>query len=202
MKRSLLNILSSISAGVMGGGCFLLFFVLMNGWDIPLRIILSIVIGIAGYISGLLLFPAKAKSFGDTTAETLHGIIEECRIKVKEIRSYELRVTKPSLKSDIEVLCITFDTILDGYKKQPKDISAFLNYYLDSAIRIIKKYIELSQMNIKTDEIENLMHKSESIISTLKDALTKQMENTMQDDFVDLDAEISVLEKTLKTEGL
>jgi 5-bromo-4-chloroindolyl phosphate hydrolysis protein len=201
-RRSIFNILGSIAAGIMGGGCFLLFFVLLRDWNWPVNILLPIVIGIAAYIGGLFIFPAKAKSTGDAAGETLKNLINECSKKVEVIRSYEMKITKPSFKSEVEVLCITFDEILDDYKKEPQDIKAFIDYYLDSAIKIIKKYVDLSEISIKTVEIENIIQKSEGVISALKDALTKQMANSMQDDMIDLDAEISVLEKTLKSEGL
>lgn len=206
MNRSFINIINVFGnalAGVIGGAAFLVFFLLLKDVSLLLAIGAGLVTGIGGYLAAVFMLPGpKPKDAASAAEENLKAIIEGSYSKVKELRQLGRSVAKPSVKSDVEVLCITFEDILENYKKDPADISAFLGYYLDSSSRIVKKYIELSKIKAYTPEVDGLLKKSEDMISSLKAALSKQMESDLKDEMIDLEAEISTLEKTIKTEGL
>jgi 5-bromo-4-chloroindolyl phosphate hydrolysis protein len=64
-----------------------------------------------------------------------------------------------------------------------------------------KKASEIEELGkqIKNNVIKQ---KVESLLSTIKQAFDKQLAKLLEDDVMDLDVEISVLEKTMKSEGL
>ena len=61
--------------------------------------------------------------------------------------------------------------------------------------------MELSARKDKTKEIDDSLKRVEAMLDSIKDTYSKQLHNLLEDDLLDLNTEISVLEKTMKFEG-
>ena len=101
-------------------------------------------------------------------------------------------------------ICRTGAEIFDYLGKNPGDIPKarqFINYYLDATEKIVKQYVELSGRKDKTKEIEDSLKRVEAMLDSIKETYSKQLHNLLEDDLLDLNTEITVLEKTMKFEG-
>ena len=89
--------------------------------------------------------------------------------------------------------------------KSIKDIKRarqFVNYYLDSTVKIVTRYVELSNTQVITPETEKSLKKVEELMRTVKVSFEHQLQQLLEDDLLDLDTEVEVLKKTLKMEGM
>ncbi len=198
MKKSSVRLTGSIAAGISGGAAFLIFFFLLQ-----LHPLIAAATGAAVFAAVTLLLPSGGQN---RPAEDIHGIMEKTlaqgRERLVEIRYYASKVKKPLVKSEIEILCLTFENFMKKYREDPQEFKVILSYYLDSTARIVKQYTELTEEQVRPVEVEETILKCESMFKTMNATLTRQLESKLEDDTIDLNAEISVLEKTLKTEGL
>jgi len=109
-----------------------------------------------------------------------------------------------NVASKVVEICKTGSEIFDYLGKNPGDISKarqFINYYLDATEKIVNQYVELSARKDKTKDIEDSLKRVETMLDSIKETYTKQLHNLLEDDLLDLNTEITVLEKTMKFEA-
>lgn len=196
---------SSIASGITGGAAFLIFYLLLDT-----GFIISLAVAFAGYLgASLILTPSKTRELefrlDGLNAESIRKTIDEGRKKVNLMRKYCLEINRAEVRKKVERICMVADNIFDDFGNDPKDIKAarkFLSYYLDAAINIIGKYTELSSKRVISEDVENSLSKVEEMLETLGDTFERQLKKLLEDDILDLDTEISLLEKTIKSEGL
>jgi len=193
------------AAAVLGGGVFAVSYLLLG---LPLTV--SAVAALGGYGSGLFLFFSRKNAglevqLGEVDPETVQQAINDASAKVDVIEKLNGRIAKPEVKEKIGTLITTARGILDDIRKDPKDVRRarqFLNYYLDAVTRILTRYTDLTERGIDSPEAHAALGKVESLLLTLEGAFERQRASLAQDDVLDLDSEMSVLEKTLDMEGL
>jgi len=196
---------AQIVAAAIGGGLFVLTYLVLG---LPLLVGCAAALG--GYGAGLALLytPKKAGievQIADADAANVQQVLVEAAAKVDAIAALSGRIRKEEVKSKIDTLITVARGILDDIRKDPKDAKRarqFLNYYLDAVTRILTHYTDLTERGIGSAEARASLDKVESLLLTLESAFEKQRATLAQDDVLDLDSEISVLEKTLDMEGL
>ncbi|TFG63735.1 MAG: hypothetical protein E4H36_04875 [Spirochaetales bacterium] len=195
----------ALFAGLLGGAVFLLFLLLFN-----FTVLLSIAGGLGGLIAGALIFRKRKP---DTMNIAVEGVtqtmIEEAlkdgQEKLAKLRAYSAKIQHREIKDKTDSICNTTGKILDDIKKDPKDYRAarqFLNYYLDSTLKILKRYVEISSHGASSSDIQSVLKKVENTLTTIDSAFKKQLAKLMEDDVLDLDTEITVLKRTIEMEGL
>ena len=197
--------MKQIAAAAIGGGVFALSYLTLG---LPLA--LCTVAALGGYGSGLFLFYTRGSSGIDIRVDgidpdTVSQTLNEATAKVDLIEGLGKKLTKPEVKSQIDKLTTIARGILEDIRKDPKDIKRarqFLNYYLDAVTRILSRYTDLTERGIASPEARAALEKAESLLNMLGGAFDKQRASLAQDDVLDLDTEMSVLEKTLDMEGL
>ena len=205
MAKSKSNKRSSVFAGILGGVTFAALLVLFGSmfW--------SIVGGAAAFAAGLLLFAPRDKE--RIHEFKLHGIsrsdllaaLRQGGIQVGELRSAISGIPSKKIKAKASAVVSVAERILADIEQDPKDLRRarpFLNYYLDATIKIVTRYVSLSNQGVISPDIEQSKRRVEEILDTLKGAFEKQLALLLEDDVMDLDAELEVLERTIKMEGL
>ena len=195
---------AGILAGAVAGGLFLLFWL---AFGVPL--VPSLLIGAAGYGAGLLVFRRSARSLEvaipGVSREMISAALREGGEKISELKSLSQRIASSSIRAKFDGIVTAAESILDDLKKNPKDIRAarqFLNYYLDATIKIVSRYAELSEKGLGSADIQASLRKVESMLDTMRTAFEKQHARLLEDDVLDLDAEMSLLKQTIQMEGL
>lgn len=201
--------LGGLFAGILGGAIFLLFFFLILP-GVPGALILSIVFGVLGLIAGSLIFRKRKKpeiemAVQGVTQEMISEALKEGQEKLSKLRAYSAKIVHREIKIKTDSICDTTSKILEDIKQDPKDYKTarqFLNYYLDSTLKILQRYVEISGHGATSSEIQSVLKKVENTLSTIDSAFKKQLAKLMEDDVLDLDTEITVLKRTIEMEGL
>ena len=138
------------------------------------------------------------------TVSEVKRVIRESSDKVREIRGYTIKIRNNDVAAKVQEICRAAMDIIDSFQKDPADIKRsrqFINYYLDSTRKIVGKYVELADSRTMTPEIEAAMRRVEEVLGSILDSFKKQKSSLLENDLLDLDVEVSVLEKTIKMEG-
>jgi len=171
----------------------------------------AVLAGIGGLVAGLVFFkPEKQKKEQGFT--NIDGISKEMHEealqkgyeKLSKMRVLTIKINDREVKEKADRICGLTGQILDTIKNDPKDLKparSFLNYYLDTAIRILTRYNELALYQTPTAEVEEVIEKVDHTLGTLEKAFEKQQERLLENDVLDLETELTVLERTVEMEG-
>lgn len=198
--------LPGIAAGVLGGIAFVVLNILLG-----VTFFWSLVAAIAAFVAGTLIFQVPDRSrkrtfelYGLTQEEVDRALISG-RKKLADLSTSIEGIRDPSVRGKAEQIADVTRRILKDIEEDPKDLRQarqFLNYYLDTTLKIISRYVGLSTQKVLSADARSTLAKVESSLETVHKAFEKQLAKLMQDDVMDLDTEIEVLERTIKMEGL
>jgi len=201
-----LRFLISLILGLISAKVFNYFFSLISGSRF-----ISFLVGILVYyisyriLKIILTKKSTASTINDPFKAAASGkAVKEGMEKLKNLRSSTRMITDNAVAGKVVEICRTGTEIFDYLGKNPGDIPKarqFINYYLDTTEKIIKQYVELSARKDRTKEIEDSLKRVEAMLDSIKDTYSKQLHNLLEDDLLDLNTEITVLEKTMKFEG-
>lgn len=199
--------ISGIVSGLVGGMVLLLFFFFLH--NSVLVSLVSGLIGFGGTYTVLYAFKPKDDLYIDlgnpVTAEELSRTLKQGDDQIKQLKYYESQVADRDVKEKLDRITGTVRDIFSIFKKDPKDIKQarqFLSYYLDTTIKIVKKYSELSAQRVNSPQMKLTLGKAENMLDSIAIAFDKQKEKLLSDDVMDLDVEIQTLEKTFNAEDL
>ncbi len=186
---------------------FLSFVSLFFIFKLP--ILVCAMAGAAVYFAFFTLLGNKDLRFNKTkdTANDLRksDLIDLSRTKLEEIESSALKVNKIEIQQKIRRICALGYKILDEIKMRPNSIKIskqFLNYYIDATGTIISKYAGLQTNKEYIPSANASLDKAEEVLDKVESAFKKQLERLYDNDVMDLDIELNVLAKTIKSEGL
>jgi len=201
-----LRFLISLILGLVAGRVFHLFFFFF--FD---SYLLSTLVGVLVYYLSYrsLKYIVTRKGSNVIINDPFKAVASEKAIregmeKLKSLRNNTRMIANNEVASKVVTICKTGSEIFDYLGKNPGDIPKarqFINYYLDATEKIVNQYVELSARKDRTKEIEDSLKRVESMLDSIKETYSKQLNNLLEDDLLDLNTEISVLEKTMKFEG-
>ena len=125
----------------------------------------------------------------------------EAREDYDSIKGSIKNIRDLQVKNEAEKLAETSAAIIEYLEKNPLKIRQarrFIDYYQDSASKLLTKYIGLQDANIETAEIIQLKKDTRSALATLNKAFSGQFEKLMRGELTDMQAEIELLEQTVK----
>jgi 5-bromo-4-chloroindolyl phosphate hydrolysis protein len=139
------------------------------------------------------------------TAEMLKDTLKTGSEKIREIDQLTARIQDASIKQKVQGIREVIVKIFENFKKDPEDIKLskqFLSYYLDTTIKIIRKYIDLSEQKVISTDLTESLKKVDNLLVSIKEAFETHYSKLLSNDIMDLDVEITVMEKTMKAEGM
>ncbi len=143
--------------------------------------------------------------FEGMTRGEFRKIINDGRDQIKRIEDIGLKIMKHDVRVNILEICTTATDIFDDFVKDPKDIKAarrFTLYYLDTTERIVSKYYQLSNAPYLSPDAKTTLKNVEQTLDMIKDTFRTQLKKLTENDVLDLDAEVKVLQNTIKQEGI
>ncbi len=197
---------SIIVAGLTGGAtAALLLFV---G---ELSIVVSMLIG--GLTTGgtLLAIPTKSKKAGPKFITTHNRRLSlphnqnSVESDLNILNSLVKQVPKSKIRDNLAEIAHLASSLVESSHKDPRDMAhlhSFFNHYLPATVQIFSRYIELSHYTNPSPELLHALEKTELSLETVESAFKKQLTNLLQNDILDLDVEVSVLEQSLRMDGL
>ncbi len=203
MKKEFRQNLGAVFSGVAAGGAFLTMLFGL-GWpfliDVPVA---------AGIYAGLYLLTKPKRRIGGLdidfieNGEELEQKLSEAKEDYESILGSISKIGNSDVRNEARRLSETSASIIKYLESNPQKIRQarqFIDYYQDSASKLLQKYIELENSNIETEAICKLKSNTYSALSTLNEAFCGQFERLMRGELTDMQAELELLQKTVKME--
>lgn len=203
MKNDLRQNIAAIISAAAAGGVFVVLLFLLE-WSIFIDVPVAI-----GTYAGLYLITKPKRRIGNTDIEFIEngGELEQKLLEAREdydsIKGSIKKIRDLQVKNEAERLAETSAAIIEYLENNPLKIRQarqFIDYYQDSASKLLTKYIGLQDANIETAEIIQLKKDTRSALATLNKAFSGQFEKLMRGELTDMQAEIELLEQTVKME--
>jgi 5-bromo-4-chloroindolyl phosphate hydrolysis protein len=164
---------------------------------------------LAGLVAGYLIFkaqkkPDKSLAFSGITPEMVGEALKEGRAMVQNLRAIGSRVSSPLVQFKVKQIADVADKILEDIRDDPQDLKAarpFLNYYLDSTVKILERYAELSAKKVLDRDVIASLKRVEDLLDAIRLSFHKQLAKLQENDMLDLDTEMAVLEKTMRLDS-
>jgi 5-bromo-4-chloroindolyl phosphate hydrolysis protein len=199
--------IAGLLSGIIGGGGFLILF-----FAVGLPLIPSLLLGLAGFGGAYLCVyafrpkPRLSFELGEgVTPQLLETTQKEGGEKIRALVDCSREIKDPVIQAKIARIIDVVKRIYADFEKDPADIKKakqFLSYYLDTSIKIVRKYRDLSAQNVRSPDITATLTKAEAMLDSIEKAFGKQLARLLRDDAMDLDTEIQTLEKTFNAEDL
>jgi len=145
--------------------------------------------------------PTLPKNIDERTAD----VLQPARRQVDAILRTAGTIGKPAVRDEVVGLCSTADQIIAELASQPRKLDAargFLTYYLDAAQRIVEGYVNLARRGGSAPEINQTLVRAEASLKVVQEAFDRQLANVLEDRAMDLDSEIELLERTVRSETM
>ena len=180
---------------------FLICFFALQ-WNFLLCTLLAI-----GLFAGLMLLTRPSPMAMERLEEeaTAREKLREARKDFVKIQECAQRIRDPQLSQKAQRLARSADGILDYLEKHPDRVEGarrFLEYYQTTAAALLNRYVVLQQEEMKTEEDGHLRQSACRAADALIQAFEKQYRNLLQNELMDMDADIQVIEQMMKMEGL
>ncbi len=197
--------LKTVGAGIIGLATFLTAF-LAAAQTLPA----SIAIGLGSLLGIFLTYgldPRGSKGLGadaGITVEEVQTALGEARGRIGAIEEAAKRFTGDKvyeMRQKVRDVVAAASKVLHLIEEDPRDLRRarkFLNVYLDSAKTVTENYASVSA-KAHTPEMEA---KYGAVLDDLKKTCEEQYAKLLENDTLDLDAQIEVLKTRLTREGL
>jgi 5-bromo-4-chloroindolyl phosphate hydrolysis protein len=201
MNRQLRDVLSAVFAAA-------LFLVLYFALKWNFFISAGLAVGIFFAVSFLLRPREKiGKLYVDSleNGEELRALLEEAKGHLRSISACAAQIREPDVYESAGKLYETGENILKYLESNPDKIpiaKRFINYHLETADNLLKKYVAFKSTNLETEDMKRLFELTAHALVTLRDAFEKQFERLMRNDIMDVEADIKVIETLFRTEGI
>lgn len=200
-----MKILRWFISAAISSGIFSILFVVVDAGTL-----ISALLGGAAFAGGALLFApekidpafaAAAKDIG-IDPKQIKSIISGGKKKIKLMKGFIDKIEDPEINTGIIKVSATAESIFQNFQKDPKDIKAarqFITYYMDAVINVLQQYAAIPEGAAGRKDFRK---KVIDLLATANASFEKQLARLYEDDYLNLASEMSVLEKTLKSEGM
>lgn len=189
---------------VVSAAVFLILFIGLN-WNLIFCILLCV-----GLYFGLffLLKPRRKIAGVDVDSlpdgDEIQKLLDDAEIDLEAIKNAKQQIEDPVVRSDADSLHDTAVRILAYLNENPDKIRLarrFFTYYLDTAAKLLTRYIDFQQTGLRSPEVMEILNKTAKALPVLDNAFERQFTHLMEGELMDVEADIGLLESTLKMEG-
>lgn len=151
-----------------------------------------------------MIFRNKSSKQLKETDRNLYDILQEAKEENAEILKLSSKIDKSTTVNEIKEISTSINKIITTIEKEPKKykrMNNFFEYYLPTTLNIIKKYDEIENQRLTTQEGKKFMDSSEKMISKINSSFKNQLSKLYQSDMIDTDAEMKVFNNMLNADG-
>ncbi len=189
-----------VGAAIVGAALFAALLIFTGNFP------LAVVGGLAGMIAGVLIFKPQPKTdirlmSSGVSQEMVDSAIKEGKAMVAHLRLINARIGNPLVQFKVKQIAEVADKILEDIRQDPADLKAarpFLNYYLDATVKILERYAEISAKKVLDADVMKSLKRVEDLLDSIRLSFHKQLARLQENDMLDLDTEMSVLEKSIQ----
>lgn len=142
-----------------------------------------------------------AKSYGPE----VDAIIADGKKAMKEMGRLYSSIKSAEIRKKINELMRISDKIVQDAIQDPSDvpqIRKFLNYYLPTTIKLLNAYDRMSDIGFAGENLSKSMTSIEDMLDTAIEAFKKQLDSLFENQALDIETDISVMNRLLAREGL
>ena len=190
-----------VVSAVVGGAFFAIPYLGMSIALAPALAIGCVAFG----ASELVLSGVKGKESLKDTDRELYLKIQEAKKENREILNLIPKVESTETRNNLTEIYETVVKILNTIQfnpKKAKQANNFFDYYLPVLIKIVKKYDEVENQKLKSEEGKEFLVKADKMIKDTNKAFTNILASLYQNDIMDADAEMKVYNLMLKADGI
>ncbi len=132
-------------------------------------------------------------------------VLKDAKNKNNQIYNMINKVNNRDLQKNIKEIFETVAKIIETIEKRPekyKKMGNFFDYYLPVTLNILKRYDDIENQNLVSEDGKKFMKQTENMIEKINDAFKNQLSRLYQSDIVDTDAEMKVFESMLKADRI
>lgn len=172
---------------------------------LKMEIIVSGILALLIYIGSSLLFAPNNKlvllGIKDSNKQKEYmDLLDNGYETYENIVKIKNQLSKPQIKEKCTAMVNQIAKILKYLEKHPNKIGQnkkFFTYYLETILKIVNSYYDLSMQNVHSKEIEEVMEKVEGSLDLINKSLDEQFSKMLQNDALDLDTEIDLLNNSI-----
>ncbi|MDR3147613.1 MAG: 5-bromo-4-chloroindolyl phosphate hydrolysis family protein [Treponema sp.] len=135
--------------------------------------------------------------------EEIMTLLEEGEKDLASIKAMIDRSNDPQITAGARHVYREGGKIIAYIRRNPaKAVMArrFFNYYLDKADELLKKYDNLVSVEIETERLRSLKTKTISALESIAKGMVLQFSRLIASDVIDIEADIKLLESTIRME--
>jgi 5-bromo-4-chloroindolyl phosphate hydrolysis protein len=135
--------------------------------------------------------------------EEIMTLLEEGEKDLSSIKTTIDKSKDPQIKTKAQRVYREGAKIIEYIKRNPaKAVMArrFFNYYLNKANEILKRYNNLISVEIETERLRSLKEKTLSALEAILKGMVLQFSRLISSEVIDIEAEIKLLENTVRME--
>ena len=169
---------------------------------LSLPLLPSALIGTGAFIAGELLLSSDEKN--QIPTETVKKILDSAKGESKDIYNMRNKIEDEDLKKYIINISTSANKIISTIEKEPKKlrkIANFFDYYLPVTLSIIKRYDEIENQNLSSQEMKEFVSSTKLMLKSADEAFNKILERLYQNDMINIDADMKVFNSMLKADG-
>ena len=164
----------------------------------------SLAIGAAAFGAGELIFRTSNKEKLKETNKALYDDLSEAKEKNKKIAGMIPEIEDNEMKENIKEISESVKKIISTIERKPEKyekMHSFFDYYLPITLTILKRYDEIENQELTSEESKKFMKDTQNMIKKINSAFKSQLSNLYQSDIVDTSAEMKVFDSMLKVDG-
>lgn len=190
-----------VISAVVGGALFAVPYV-----GLAIGVIPSLAMGITGFVaSELVLSGVTPKETLKNTDRNSYKKVLTAKKQNEEISKLIPKVETEKTKQNLTEIHNTVNKIISTVEKKPKKINQldnFFDYYLPVLIKIVKRYDEVENQSLKSEDGTSFIKKADKMISDTNNAFQKILSSLYEKDIMDVGADIEVYNLMLKADGI
>lgn len=162
----------------------------------------SALIGTGAFIAGELLLSSDEKN--QIPTESVKKTLDSAKDESKDIYNMRNKIEDEDLKKYIINISTSANKIISTIEKEPKKlrkIANFFDYYLPVTLSIIKRYDEIENQNLSSQEMKEFISSTKLMLKSADEAFNKILERLYQNDMINIDADMKVFNSMLKADG-
>ena len=169
---------------------------------LSLPLLPSALIGTGAFIAGELLLSSDEKN--QIPTESVKKTLDSAKDESKDIYNMRNKIEDEDLKKYIINISTSANKIISTIEKEPKKlrkIANFFDYYLPVTLSIIKRYDEIENQNLSSQEMKEFISSTKLMLKSADEAFNKILERLYQNDMINIDVDMKVFNSMLKADG-
>ena len=169
---------------------------------LSLPLLPSALIGTGAFIAGELLLSSDEKN--QIPTESVKKTLDSAKDESNDIYNMRNKIEDEDLKKYIINISTSANKIISTIEKEPKKIrkiANFFDYYLPVTLSIIKRYDEIENQNLSSQEMKEFISSTKLMLKSADEAFNKILERLYQNDMINIDADMKVFNSMLKADG-